>query len=301
MSDSGTQDKNFSIRPAQKEDQRVVKGLLPEPFKSAMRARFFVAAPIDGPRIIGAAASSPYDQMGGPKAARTALRVIKPWRRQGVGSALVEHVKSAVRERGREAVFAWRPVEPGAEEYLKWERLGFSKYDTIEHHQVELAHVRQFIGPLYRQLRQRKHIPEDARIVPLDEADLEQVARLQVGQLGGNIRRLKKRLMGEGPSPCHPKLSRCLLKGDRVVGIALVRQEGPKTAAVDALVVSPEVRGGWVNTWLRFDGAQNGLDLGVEKIRFRTFSAHSDTRKMARKMGATLVKKNIRMYLPLEL
>ncbi len=288
----------FTVRPAGPDDQRAVKGLLPEPFESARRARFFVAwAPSPG-RIIGAAASSPYDQLGGPKAARTALRVIKPWRRKGVGSALLENVESAVRERGREALFAWRPVEPGSEEFLIWKGFGFSQYDTIEHHQVELARVKQLVGPIYNQLRRRKRIPDDARIVPLDEADLEQVAGLQVSQLGGNIQRLKARLRGKGPSPCHPRLSRCLIKGDQVVGILLARLEEPKVAAVDAVVVSPEVRGGWVNTWLRFDSATNALAQGVEKILFRTFSAHTDTRNMARKMGAELLKTSVRMYRP---
>src|SRR5688572_18438205 len=91
------------VRWARPEEDRACKMLLPRAFGGKVRPVLFVAVTRDeasaAEHVIGAAALLPWPQ-GTPRGFKLALRVAKPFRGRGAGTALVEAAIEEARKQG---------------------------------------------------------------------------------------------------------------------------------------------------------------------------------------------------------
>jgi GNAT superfamily N-acetyltransferase len=278
----------FSIRPAAAIDRtacRMLLGEFPEPSDR------FVA--VDGAQgLVVAAAGAAHALRTAPLVGPgVAVQVIEPCRRRRIATALVEALAEAARQRRAEALYSAQRVEFDGDAFRAWLGLGFDVCETVEQHELPLDQFVPRLAPLVEQLRQRGRIPPDARIVPLYAADPTAVLQLHLDHMGGDHGALQQKIRGVGPGAFHPRYSRVLMVGERVVGCILNHLESRTVAVVDATILIPEIRGGWANVWLKLEATQGALSLGITHFRFTSFDHYADTRRFTQRLGGTTTKR----------
>lgn len=277
----------FAIRlvaPPDQQAARMLLGEFPEPSDR------FVA--VDGRHglVIGAAAAAHALRNTPHFGPGVALHVIPPCRRHGVGSALVDALIQTARLRNWQALYSAHRVECDGEQFDAWRALGFDVCETVEEHELPLDRFVPRLAPLVDKLHQLGRIPPDARIVPLYAANPAAVLQLHLDHLGGDRGPLYQRLRGQGVGAFHPRYSRVLLLGDRVVGCILAHRKDRHVAAVDANIVIPELRGGWANVWLKLEATQGAQSLGITHFHFTSFDQYDDTRRFAEMLGGVTTR-----------
>jgi GNAT superfamily N-acetyltransferase len=288
---------DFLIRDAATEDAKAVRMLLPT-FTEAME---YCAVAVSGnpPRVVAAGGitrSMRPKPLVGPG---LALHVIKTHRSRGIARALVARLAARAAERGAQAVYAAQRVDQDSDEFRAWRALGFSPCESVIHHELPLEEFESQLAPLLERMQRRGKIPANARIVPLYEADVAEVVRLHIAEMGGDAVSLAKRLRGEVPESFTPRYSRVLLVGDRVVGFILGHRMANGVVHVDANVLAPEVRGGWANVWLKLEATRGALEWGIKKFVFSTFDHYKDTRSFTDKLRGVTVRTTVLMHRPL--
>lgn len=290
-------DASFSIRVALGDDAKAVRMLL-STAADAMDC-CLVAECGQPPRIVAVAGLTRSQRPKPLVGPGVALHVIEPCRRRGIGRALLARLAASAAENGAAALYATRKVELDGEEMRAWAALGFSPCETVEYHEMPLDAFEPQLAPLHERMRQRGKIPATARIVPLYEADLQEVARLHLAQLGGDPATLSQKLRGDVPGSFAARYSRVLLVDDRVVGFILGHRVARDVVHVDANVVAPEVRHGWANVWLKLEATRGALQWGIKKFVFTTFDHYADTRSFTERMSGVTVRTTVLMYRPL--
>jgi GNAT superfamily N-acetyltransferase len=285
----------FSIRPPTEAERRACRMLLPRASSSGQRCRFFVAVVGEPARVVGAAAIGMDRRVETRGAWQVDLRVIVPYRRRGIGRALVERVVGQARRHGVGALHAWDWVEPAGDTARAWAALGFAPAQRKLEYETNLAFSLPTILPLYEQVRERGWIPDAARIVALSDADRDAVAALHEQFLGGSRRLLMPLLDGSAPGAYDPAFSRVLLLDGRVVGFTLGRILPGGVCEIDANVLHPSVRLGWANLWLKVEAAQLLMSHGVHTIRYFSLEQHTDTHRLSRQAGAKLIRTLVQM------
>lgn len=283
----------FAVRPADPADRKACRMLLgpfPEPSDR------FVA--VDGARgLVVAAAGAAHAVRTSPLLGPgVAVHVIEPCRRRGIATALVEALAGAALQRPAQALYTAQRVEIDGDEFRAWRGLGFEVCETVEQHELPLDQFVPRLAPLVEQLRQRGRIPPDARIVPLYAADPAAVLQLHLDHMGGDRGALFQKIRGFGPGAFHPRYSRVLMVGQRVVGCILAHRESRFVATVDAIILIPEVRGGWANAWLKLEATQGAQSLGVTHFHFTSFDHYADTRRFTQQLGGVTAKRLALMY-----
>jgi GNAT superfamily N-acetyltransferase len=240
----------------QPEDAKAFRMILPEVRDASVA---LVALSTSDERVIAAAALTKSMRPKPPEGPGVAVHVIPPWRRQGIGSALVAALSAAAAQAGAEAIFAIQKVEAGSPAEQGWRWLGLEPLETVVYHELPLAAVESRLAPLYDWMREKQGIPAGAEIIALCDADREAVADLHVNVLGGHRGRLISMMRGEGLGAYHPRYSRVLLVDGVVKGCLLAHRESKDVAVVDANILDPTVRGGWANLWLKLEATRGAV------------------------------------------
>jgi hypothetical protein len=269
--------------------------LLPGATGPGQRSRLFAAVAGTPQRVVGAAAVGMDRRLETAGAWQIDLRVIVPFRRRGIGRALVEHVADLARAHRVAALHAWEWVEADSEAARAWAALGFSPAQRKLEYEADIAAASSTLPPSYRQVIADKWIPETARMVPLAGADYDAIARLHVEYLGGSRRLLLPLLDGSAPDCFHRKYSRVMLLDGRVVGFSLGRIGADGVCEVDAHVLHPSVRMGWANLWLKMEAAERLLEDGIRTMRYFSLEQHGDTRRISRQAGCRLLRTLVQM------
>ena len=287
----------FVVRAARPLDAKACRMLLPS---LASDAEVLVALEGAQGLVIGAAGMTRSRRPAPLAGPGVMIHVIEPCRGHGVGRALCDALVGAARAGGAQALYAARRVEFDSDERRRWERLGFSVRETVEEHQLPVAEIVSRLEPFVEGVRSRGWIPPDARIIPLYAADREKVLQLHLDELGGDRPSLAQRLRGQGPDAFHLRFSRVLMLGERVVGCILGHSLARGSAAVDAVIVKPEMRDGWANAWLRLDAALHALTQEISHLNFTTFDRYADTRSFARRLRGVVTTRWALMHRPLD-
>jgi len=265
--------------------------LLPEAIHHGCGCDALVATDDETSRqVIGAVAISPTMRRTPRPGPNVALHVIEPWRRRGVGRALLDAAADLAAARGAQALYAWHPLNPHGASADAWRALGFDQPLDCPLNRIDATRTVELLQPLFDRLQRRGGIPAEARIVFLREADPDQIVDLVTTYLAGvGIReKLKDRLLGSHPAPVDPVLSRVLLHGDQVVGVMLARPLNSHTVVVEVNVVHPRVRGRWANVWLKLDATSRARDLGFTTFIYETYQHHADTAKLTSRLEGVL-------------
>jgi GNAT superfamily N-acetyltransferase len=285
----------FVIRPPTAPERRACRMLLPGATGPGQRSRLFAAVTGQPQRVVGAAAVGLDRRLETAGAWQVDLRVIVPFRRRGIGRALIDHVIALAREHRVAALHAWEWVESESEAARAWAALGFSPAQRKLEYEADIAAASSTLQPIYQQVLADKWIPETARMVPLGGADYDAIARLHVEYLGGSRRLLMPLLDGTAPDCFHPTYSRVMLLDGRVVGFSLGRIGAGGVCEVDAHVLHPSVRMGWANLWLKMEAAERLLEDGIRTMRYFSLEQHGDTRRISRQAGCRLLRTLVQM------
>lgn len=283
----------FHIRCAEeRRDWRVLRMLLPDAVHHGCGCDAFVATDDDASRrVIGAIAIAPLMRLQPLRGPRVALHVAPPWRRRGVGRALAAMAARLSAARGAEALYAWNKVSPASDEAQAWRSIGFDQAIESSLTRIDATRTIDMLEPLVRRLRERGQIPADAMLVPLADANPDEVVELVTSFLAGagTEVEMKNRLTGNHPRPPETRLSRALLYRGRVAGVMIGTPVNKHVGLIEVNVVHPALRGGWANAWLKLEATRAGRDGGYDTFLYETHDQHADTIKLTRRLGGTIV------------
>jgi GNAT superfamily N-acetyltransferase len=284
------------IRPPAPAEKRACRMLLPRATEAGQRSRVFVALSGQPPRVVGAAAMGIDPQHAGQRWL-VDVHVIPPFRRRGIGRALLRRLIDEAQTLGIASLRAWDWVALDSEDARAWAGLGLLRCQRRLDYQIDMKQALAMLSPLLERVRTR--IPAGARVIPLAEADLKAVIRLHEQYLGGNARVLLPLLDGTASNAYDRRLSSVLLLDGAVVGIALGRTFGDGSCEVDSRALHPVVRRRWPNVWLLHEGLRRGIDAGLRTMRYFTLDEHEDTRQLSERFGGELIATSVRMGLEL--
>lgn len=270
--------------------------LLPE-FGDA--AAVFVAEERQQRRIIGAAAATRTARRQPLVGPGVALHVVVPCRRKGVGTGLLQQMESAARRSGATALFGAQRVDVGSDAHRGWTGLGFTVCETVQEHALPLEQFEPHLAPLLDRMRKQGRIPPSAQIIPLYQANHAALLQLHLDHLGGDRGDVYRKLRGPGVGVYHPRYSRVLMVGDKVMGCILAHRRDKETALVDAVIVEPSLRGRWANVWLKLEATRGASRLGIKQFLFTTFDRYTDTRSFTTKFGGVTTRTTLLMMRPI--
>jgi len=283
-------------------ERRAAYMLLPEIKPNSFWNYFLLAKDPKSKRILGAAASCPGRNEQGLPRLHTRLHVPPPYRRQGVGRKLIESLCTYGKERQFTELTAKSNTvsEPTASPFLS--ACGFLRVDSYREYETTTEKLANYVLPLRNWLRERNEIPIEARIIPLAQAPLEQVASLHSNELAGEYNEVLKNLRTIC-TQSHAQDNAVLMLDSQVIGL-LMGTTSNHITTIEASIIAPQYRGsshqpGWANLALMAERIEWAIQLGSKLCRFGSLQAATPTQKLAKRTEATLVKESDFFALPL--
>jgi GNAT superfamily N-acetyltransferase len=238
------------------------------------------------------------------------LHVAEPARRQGVGSALLEAVRTQAAPN-----ISWRLVDAVDASHRDWfVRHGFVSWGHVREYAFDLEASARGLERIWQRLKHR--IPPQADMLSLEQAHhagwTPEIARLQAQAVGGLPSMLQERMAraaqksaevgsdegtDEGISLPH---SLVIVLGGELVAFALARFDDALGCwMIDGFYVASAFRDGWATLWLRYELVQTGLRLGrTPQYRVRARNDQTNTVAFARRLGAQALEARYLMEAP---
>jgi GNAT superfamily N-acetyltransferase len=275
---------SFEVRRAEDGETRACRLLMPQTFAPAYAPDLWVAIDRETALIVGAAAIA-WQPSHDPAGCRLHLHVPPPFRRRGIGRALVETIVGAATGSTR-CLHSWADIpDDGPVDFLR--AVGFAPSRRMQEYMAEGARFHAMVKRVLDRLAAASRVPPGFRVVPLREAPTEEVAHL----VAANFR--------EAPAAALSGIARGLgghdadksvvLLDDGVVRGALLYRWNDGDPAIEVRVVAPEARGSAANVMMLEAATLRGLQGGATRFRFTAADDNSDTLKLARRSGASLV------------
>ena len=243
------------------------------------------------PRMLGALSLLSLRDAAGAPALLVAGRVVGPWRRRGVGSLLLETAVAEARRWGASSLLVQNNprADPDGEAFLAAK--GFVRKEELRTFEAPTARLAAHICALRDRLGQANRIPPEARVIPLREAPLTQVARLHADHLTGTPQTVGERL-NELLVRDNDGHHGALMLGERLLGLVLARTvDGVST--VESRVLAPTGRAaagsGWASVLPLAEGLDAALVRGSRVVRFSCTSGNHQTLRFAERCGAIVV------------
>jgi hypothetical protein len=191
-----------------------------------------------------------------------------------------------------------RWFEEGSSDESHWAGLGFVKHQLRYAHEIDASRGYERLTPIIQQVREHGWIPDDARIVSLAEADIQQVLALHLEHLGGAPKQLLPLLDGTAPHPYDCQASVVLLCGEKTMGFTLGWFPDATLCEIAANVLHPAVRLGWADILLKYAALERVMERGAARFRFSTAEKHRDSRRTLDWVGGGTTRVEVRMQTP---
>jgi GNAT superfamily N-acetyltransferase len=279
------------IRAPHESEFPAIRMLLPGIAAYPAGCVFRLAVGSEKPSIRGALAYADHSQSIG----NVRLHVVKNYRRQGVGSSLLNYVLDEARRLGRTRVVADVDIrkEPCAEAFLT--ACGFHKAGQVTSVRGPLVGRGPNAALFQKSLAKAQELPPDSRIVKIGEAPVDQIAALFLHHVA-NVPLLAE--MHRALQPESYKESIVVMSGGRIIGFLLASVHG-NCVHVPALVVVPEYRGRGLT--IRMIGVlEDHLDPSVDQGQFDFTEAAAYTAKLAAEFGHEILRVAVRFERNLE-
>lgn len=248
------------------------------------------------PQMVGALSMLPLRDARGRGALFVSARVIRPWRRRGVGSRLLDFAISEAGRVGAATLMAQGDPQSEPEGVVFLDAKGFVGTETLTTFEAGTRSIAERLGPLLDHLRRSDRIPPDARMVPLRHAPLVAAARLHAEHLAGTVRGVSETindLLVRDDADDHA----VLMIGDEVHGLLLGNTVDGVTV-VEAEVLAPSLRtsggsSGWASAFMLGERLEWGLSRGSRITRFSCVSGNRPTRRLASRLRAKPIREEI--------
>ncbi len=265
--------------------------LLPEVAQQGYWSDFAIA--VDGPpfRILGALAYSPGVHGTGRPGWRVSFRVAWPYRRQGVGSALLRYLVDAAPRCGRQGLQTTHDPqkEPEVTPFLRHK--GFREETSLMTYEVGIGPVREFTCSLRDWLAERGELPAGLRYVALREVALPEIVRLHTKYIGGSESGVTAHLQRVLKGPTADD-NRVLLVGDEIAG-AVLGETVNGVSRVDVTLVTEKYQGkatqsGWAQAVLLAHCLDRAMGLGAQRSEFSCLTTNNPMMRMVTRLKADL-------------
>ena len=213
--------------------------------------------------------------------------------------ALIAYAVARATSQGARVLQTLRWFEKESSDYAYWAELGFKPHQFRYAHEIGAQRGHERLSPLVQQILDHGWAPENTRIIPLAEAEVEAVCHLYVRHLGGSARQLMRMLDGSSPQAYDRRASMVLLCGEQTKGFTLGWFPEPTVCEIAANVLDPSVRLGWADLLLKNAAVQAVLARGGEVLRFCTAEQHRDSRRTLEKVGGGVSRTEVRMQIAL--
>lgn len=271
----------INVREARDEEHERCRRILPECFFPGVAPELFVATGGDD-AILGVAAVL-WSAGGFP----VQLHVLEHFRQRGIGRTLIDAVVDASRG-DTDRLRNWFPVAETGISAKFLERTGFAVERRLHGFETDSVALITEARRLRSRLERSGRIPQDARIVSLNEAPAQAVAQLVAREFGAAPAFVAARL--QTAAVYDPSYCVAAMHGGRVVGAVLAVREDD-CLRIDVNVVVPDHRRGWTNLLLLLSIVQRGIDAGVSRFRFFCDDNTHDTLNIAQRVGARALER----------
>ncbi len=281
----------IAVKLAAESEVAACAALLPE--VTAPKSEFFIAR-CDG--AFAGAAAVVWESWMQPAGFPLWIHVLPPYRRKGVGRALVEAAAEVI-EGETSGLWTHEALrdDNSAKDFLQ--ACGFQNLRRQHHFIADIDPLMANIEPNLARLRQRGRVPADARVVPLAEAPIDKVGWLLSAELGSGPLRLIERLRHAAAAASRRERSIVTMQGSKVTGV-LICSVKDGVGVVDGWVTAPGWRSGWTNLLLLEAILGQGKADGYDAFRFYCEETVTDTMKLARRSGASETATLSRFYRP---
>ena len=288
---------SFAVRAAtHTERQKLTKMLVPA---AAGPAADIMVAAAEDEALLGAAAVWYMPSRQFPEHANLAMHVLEPHRRQGVGRLLLESAVAAARKVGAKQLRVPQ-LNQNTAGFQFAVTCGFAPQPATVSYEAPIEDYIRAFSPIYEKLVKRGRIPSGATVIPLKEANREEVCRLIIDNLGFPTQNVAERLRGTEHG-FSQTISRVALLDRKMVGATLMTYQ-KAVASVVGTAVLPEHRNSWVNAALKYHVMQELIARDVSAVRFSANETqHRDTANFARRIGARVRSKVSGLVLNLNL
>lgn len=207
------------------------------------------------------------------------IELVPPHRDADAEASLLAYARSQAAAHGANLLKTLRWFERDSDGQRRWAARGFTPTELRYVHEMSVEESFARLGPVFEEVRNHGWIPEDAKAIPLAEADLREVCELHLRYLGGSLRQILPLLDGTAPHPYDRHASVVLLQGGRAIGFTLGWFPEPTVCEISANALDPAVRLGWANVMLKYDALRRVGERQATCFRFITMERHTDSRK----------------------
>jgi len=150
----------------------------------------------------------------------------------------------------------------------------------------------QAYTPVYERVVQRGRMPAGVKMIPLKDANREEVCRLLIDHLGFPPQGTAERLRGTEQGYSQT-ISRVALLDGKMVGVILATYHGAM-AMIEGTVVLPGHRHSWIAPALKYHIMHALIDQNVKFVQFSASeSQHRDTANFGRRLPNTRIVKSM--------
>ncbi len=288
MSDAATNnDDAVEVREAAGAERQACRMLLPE-WTSAMGwSRMLVAIDSASGRITGAAMAMPLRHASGESHLRFIMRVAKPYRGAGAGSAILERMERLAREDAAPALVATGVAEDSAR-FLR--RRGFVGSEALRGFELDVESVVRRTIPIAARANRTNRVPPGARMVPIDRAAIPRLAQLHGALIGGSAADVAEAMHARLLDPSWSN-SRMMSIDGEPHAFMTARTTGT-VGDIEAFLVSPGLQAcagssGWAAAWLFAEMCRLANDVSVTTLRFECRDTNRRMIALANAMHAT--------------
>lgn len=268
-------------------ERQACRMLLPEWASDMGWSRMMVAVGATSGRITGGAMAMPLRHASGETHLRFIMRVAKPYRGAGVGSAILARMERLAREDAAPALVASGVAEESAR-FLG--RRGFAGTEALRAFELDVESVVRRTIPIAARANRTNRVPAGARIAPIDRAAIPRLAQLHGALIGGSTAAIAEAMHGRLLDPAWSN-SRMMVIDGEPHAFMTARTTGT-VGDIEACLVSPGLQAcagssGWAAPWLFSEMCTLAHDVGVTTLRFECRDTNRRMIALANAMHAT--------------
>lgn len=240
-----------------------------------------------------------YPDNNNPEKAKFLFHVNQQYRRQGVGSALIDGAIEVAREAGARTITNMRPILAGsqAENFIKSK--DFIQTSNRTTYKIETQTLLDVVKPTYQKLVRKNKLPKKHFLYNLayilHKEDLIKFIKHNFTPLATAF---EKRIRNNFKSFSHPT-SPLIVYQNRIVGVALTTVSDCH-ATIDLTIVAKKFRNTWVNVALKYELARALRAHCVTRLQFGTLAkSQADSNRLLAKTNAQLLLNQSRYELAL--